>query len=481
MDPVSRLLQLADLQADRPAVLTRRSALSYGELGRLVRRLAFAVAQSGDHPRVLIHLPQGASAYAAMHGVLLAGGYYSPVNLDAPAARQKLIREQFAADLTITSAALQDALDETAGKLLIVEQIGEEELPAPRPAHDLAYVIFTSGSTGMPKGVMIGRNSLVHYLSWAVPALGIGPQDRCSQHPNIGFDLSVLDIYAGLCSGAALVPLTESRDRLLPAEAVRDLKITIWISVPSVIDLMQKARQITTGHLGSLRLLFFCGEPLLPSHLASLFAALPDARVLNAYGPTEATVSCTQLLLTAATWQSACSTTVALGDPIPDMQLRLVGGEHDDEGEIVLSGPQLARGYWRSPERTAKAFRPLADAAAYFTGDWGERQSGRLFFRHRLDRQIKVHGHRFELGEIDAALRAAGVPASFTVLVDGAIVSFVEGRVDPKALRNELLDRLPAYGLPHDIRSIDELPRNANDKIDVQELTRMAREGTTHV
>ncbi|MCX7135377.1 MAG: AMP-binding protein [Proteobacteria bacterium] len=460
------------------AVITRNETLTYGEFGRLVRRLARALAEFGQHPRVLIHLPQGAYAYAAMFATLLAGGYYSPMNLDAPPARQKLIRGQFGADVTVTIAALVGELDGPAEKLVIADDLSTAELASQRPSHDLAYVIFTSGSTGTPKGVMIGRSSLAHYLDWAIPALALGPGDRVSQHPNIGFDLSVLDIYASFCSGAALIPLTDAKDRLLPAEAVRQFKITVWVSVPSVIDLMRRAHQMNADHLESLRLFVFCGEPLLPAHLEAIFGALPKTSVLNTYGPTEATVSCTALTLTAGNYRAACDTTAAFGDAIRGMQLHLVGGENSSEGEIVLAGPQVARGYWNDPDRTEHSFRLLPDRSAigYYTGDWGERRNEHIFFCNRMDRQVKVHGYRFELGEVDAALRKAGALASFTVLAGQSIISFVEEPADPRAMHAELLKHLPGYGMPKEIRVIAQLPRNNNDKIDGQELTRRAEE-----
>ena len=324
---------------------------------------------------------------------------------------------------------------------------------------------------------MIARQALAHYVAWALPALGIGADDRCSQHPNIGFDLSVLDIYASLCSGAALAPFAGADDRLVPARAVQRHGLTVWISVPSVIDLMAKAGQVTAGHLGSLRLLFFCGEPLLPRHLEAIFAALPEVSVINAYGPTEATVSCTELRLAADSYREACGDSVALGDAIPGMSLDLVGGDRREEGEIMLSGPQLARGYWRNETLTAESFRPVpgTDTVGYFTGDWARVRDGHLYFQERMDRQVKIHGYRLELAEVDAALERLGVPAAFTVLAEGRLVSFVEagGQDGPATLRRSLAAWLPAYAMPAEIRVLSALPRNANGKIDGQRLKGM--------
>ena len=160
-----------------------------------------------------------------------------------------------------------------------------------------AYVIFTSGSTGAPKGVEISRAALNHYVRWIELSMAPSTDDRWSQHPSIGFDLSVLDVFGALCFGATLVPLTRSADRLLPATAIQRNELTIWNSVPSIIDLMAQADQLDKEHLSSLRLLSYCGEPLYSHQLEDIFAAVPNVNIHQTYGPSEATVSMTLLQL----------------------------------------------------------------------------------------------------------------------------------------------------------------------------------------
>ncbi|MDJ0944122.1 MAG: amino acid adenylation domain-containing protein [Kiloniellales bacterium] len=477
--PLNRFLDFAESHPRHPAVEAEGRRVHYGELAILVRRLARSFAAVKPQPRVLIHLPQAHRAYAAMLGALMAGGCYAPNNLSAPPARQAMTVNLFEPDLVVTEASAWTGFPggSPACPIVDVDTLTAPALDAPLEAGELAYVMFTSGSTGRPKGVMIPREALANYAAWAWRAMAVTPEDRWSQHPNIAFDLSVLDVYGALGAGATLCPLSGARDRLMPGDAVRRLGLTLWNSVPSVVDLMRRGGQLTTDNLASLRLMTFCGEPLTQDQLEAIFAARPDMVVHNTYGPTEATVSCTLLRLTSSSYRQAVVQNVALGEAIDGMTLTLApspaGSAGSDEGEIWLSGPQVALGYWRDPRATAAAFGEVRRQGRverlYRTGDLGRRCDGQLYFQRRLDQQVKVAGHRVELGAVDAALRDSGVLAACTVQIDGELHAFVvdpEDRVEPEALRRALAERLAAYEVPKAIHLVDALPLSANDKID---------------
>lgn len=480
-DPFDLFAAAAERHGERPAVHEKEGELSYSDLMGRVERLAASLAQSGDaHPRVAILLPQGAWAYAAMFASLMAGGMYVPLNLQMPPEKINRVLDMVDPHMIVTSASVDSGFvgKDHAQKIILVEALPADRLKEPRAAGELAYVIFTSGSTGDPKGVKIGRDSLAHYIHWAHRAMGITPEDRWSQHPNIAFDLSVLDIYGALCAGACLYPLISRRDRLMPAKAIKTYGLTIWNSVPSVVDLMRQGGQLAPENLASLRLATFCGEPLLPSHLEALFAAKPTLAVHNTYGPTEATVSFTLLDVAADSYPDHCRASVAIGDAIPGMHL-LLDGDTEDEGEIIAAGPQVARGYWNDPDQTEeKFFNTEVDGrtvSAYRTGDWGRRVGNDIYFESRIDRQIKRAGFRLELGEIEAAIRSAGAAAACAVHAEGKIVAFLEG-TDPvlcDRVAARIGDHLPAYAIPDRFELIDALPRNANDKIDAGALTKL--------
>jgi D-alanine--poly(phosphoribitol) ligase subunit 1 len=166
---------------------------------------------------------------------------------------------------------------------------------------------------------------------------------------------------------------------------------------------------------------------------------------------------------------------MAIGEPIPGMGLHLVGGRDADEGEIAISGPQLACGYWRDSERTARAFRTIVDddrpIRAYFTGDWAERHEGSLYFRQRIDFQVKVHGFRLELDEVAAAIRECGWPNVCVVKCGDSIAAVVEHienwRFDERELQTALALRIEPHGIPTIIRMMQRIPRNENDKMDL--------------
>lgn len=475
-DVVDLFLDRASQQPAHPAVVTDDITIDYAAMENRVRRLA-AIFAGRPQPKVVIALPQGADAYAAMFAAALAGGFYAPLNLNSPQDKLARIVTMVEPDFIVGEAHLTALLKQHAPRAVVVDpaDLSKTETFAGRGArHELAYVIFTSGSTGTPKGVMIPRVALDHYVGWTIRSMRIGPSDRVSQHPNIAFDVSVMDTYGALCSGAALYPLIGAGDRLRPAGFIERHRLTIWISVPSVVSLMMQAGDVTPENLKSLRRLVFCGEPLLREHLDALFAACPDTLVENSYGPTETTVTMTSLPLKAGRYADACRTSVALGDPIPDMDVYLVGGPHQNEGEIVITGPQVALGYWSDPERSAQSFRTISvggrQVRAYFSGDWAERHGRHIFFKERVDFQVKIHGYRIELDEIAGVIRDNGWPVVCVFKRKESLVAFIERRgdrtLDLAALRSALARRLEPYAIPEYIRLIDRIPRTENDKLD---------------
>jgi D-alanine--poly(phosphoribitol) ligase subunit 1 len=468
-DVVDALFARAEETPARAAIIAGDIVVSYGEFVRQVKRYAASFIVHASRPSVLIALPQGADAYAAMFGALLCGGFYAPVNIAAPLSKLRNMVAQLQPTIIVAGLGLYRQLVDGRNDVIHIDpaQLPSSLFESQASFHDLAYVIFTSGSTGVPKGVMIPRTALNHYAQWIQTTVDLS-NDLMSQNSNIGFDLSVLEIYGALCSGATLIPLVNRLDRLRPASMIQRERLTVWISVPSCISLMLRAQEATSDYLSSLRLFLFCGEPLLPEHLDVIFDSCPHAIVYNTYGPTEATVSVTSIRLTAENYRAECTATaVALGAAIADMKIDLVHGENPDEGEIVITGPQVALGYFHDEHRTRQAFRP--DKQSYFTGDWAERRNGRLFFQQRIDQQVKIHGYRIELDEIEAAIRDLGWPTCCVFKWNDVLVAVVERTPIPRdvsKIRHALMSSLEDYKVPPYVAEIEEMPRNENEKLD---------------
>jgi amino acid adenylation domain-containing protein len=375
-----------------------------------------------------------------------------------------------------------------------VNELAASELPEPLAVlpDDPAYLLFTSGSTGIPKGVAVTHANVRAFLDAVAERYDFTEDDRFSQTFNLTFDLSVFDMFAAWESGAC-VCCPSDKTLLNPADFIRRSRLTVWFSVPSIAVFMRRLRVLKPTSFPTLRWSLFCGEAL-PAAVAHEWAvAAPSSTVENLYGPTEATIACT-----AYRWDPQHSPEeselgiVPIGRPLGAMST-LVAGDGlrevpaGETGELLLSGPQVVGGYWQDEGATARAFISVDGRSFYRTGDRVRRPDGNrpLLYLGRLDNQIKVLGHRVELGEVEAAIReetgidavaAVGWPRSPTGAA--GIAAFVgDTEVDVGALKERLAARLPDYMVPRELRLLAELPLNANGKWDRGVLIRLLEDG----
>jgi D-alanine--poly(phosphoribitol) ligase subunit 1 len=423
-----------------------------------------------------------------MFATLIAGGTFCPIDIGGPEQRNVHIVQSFVPDVILFDSSCPKKILEESSP--VAHRINVSELPATEAAlptwewNEAAYVIFTSGSTGQPKGVKASRKAVSHVVHSEQQYYKVKSGDRWSQYSNLGYDMGVMDVYQALCHGATLIPVTGPREHLMPAHTIKERQITIWQSVPSVLELMIQANQVNLDLFSSLRLMIFCGEPLAPKQLEVLFDACPDLEVFNAYGATETTGFNAINQLTSHNFKDSCaSVSVAIGSEVQGWIVELQGGENGDEGELVIIGDNLSLGYWQDEARTSAAFKQQKKGSqirrAYHTGDYGRRIGGKLYCQGRLDRQVKIRGERIELDEIDDLLKQSGYAAAYSIVHGGEIYSFVEcaGYVDEAQVRTRLERELPRHGVPRVIQAVATLPKNANGKIDRLRLETLAAGG----
>jgi amino acid adenylation domain-containing protein len=366
--------------------------------------------------------------------------------------------------------------------------------PARPSADDIAYLLFTSGSTGVPKGVMVTHRNAMQFVASVVERYGITEDDRFSQTFDTTFDLSVFDMFVAWQRGACVC--CPSRVVLWnPGRFIQDQRLTVWFSVPSLGMLMKRIGALKPGVFPSLRWSLFCGERLPSETAAAWAAAAPNSTVENLYGPTELTVACT-----AYRWdpeRSPAESTfgvVPIGGPLPGMDV-LVADETlrevlpGEEGELLMAGPQQTPGYWQDASATAAAYVtvPGRPGRFYRTGDRVRRPigDGPITFLGRVDHQIKVRGHRVELGEVESMLlKIPGVESAaavgWPVALSGAlgIAAFVTGGgLEPAVVRTAVQATLQDYAVPQTIQVLSDLPLNANGKVDRRALVALLDAG----
>jgi len=518
-------MQSAERFAERPAVFAEGRTLCYRELQELATRIAATIqAHSGfsQVPLTAVFCYRSPTAFAGVLGALLAGHGYVPLNRTFPTERTEIMFERSECRSIIVDTGslpqLGKLLDQAHQPLLVImpdvanvheysEQwyrhtfIGSGDLYSSRSWREptaaldaIAYLLFTSGSTGTPKGVMVTHRNVRSYLDFMVDRYEISERDRMSQMFDLTFDLSAFDMFMAWERGA-YVCCPSQKTLIKPGKFVQDMELTVWFSVPSTVAFMKQLGMLKPRQYETLRLSLFCGEPLPVSSAAAWLEAAPNSILENLYGPTELTISCTLYR-----WDRVRSPgeseleIVPIGYPHPGMNVLVANQDLNEvapgeEGELLMNGPQMSLGYWRDPEKTAAAFvvPPGKSDVYYRTGDRVRRPTEDRPLTHlgRIDFQVKVLGHRVELGEVEAVIRKAscldGVIAvgwPVTSSGCGGVEVFLEGEVkDKDGLRNAVASVLPEYMIPRRFHSMDRLPRNVNDKFDRKAMLKLLEEG----
>jgi amino acid adenylation domain-containing protein len=432
-----------------------------------------------------MHLPRCADAVAVMLGIMASGCVYLPLDPSYPSARLRYMLDQAATEAVISRADDPDLYGSHRTWLpspsqLVADSDGlADEPPAyfaerlPFGPEDCAYIIFTSGSTGNPKGVMVTHENITLMNKWSAELLGLTAHDASATTCSLSFDPSFHETLLPLSVGGTVHVIPHV---LTLGQLTRP--VSLVATTPTVASELLHA-----GQLPPLRVLMLGGETLAPDTATQLLASDRVGSLFNCYGPTECTVCVAVTKVTAPVPE-----VIPVGRQVPGTEIlildanrrRLPSGE---VGEICVFGGQVAPGYVNDPVRTAERFVVGPAGAAnprryYRTGDLGYcSDDGMVYFVGRSDRQVKINGHRIELGEIDAALRSHPHISDAATIArdDGRIVAYVvaaeaSADVDAVDLKQYLSTSLPRFMLPTGIVAVAELPKTVSGKLDTATL-----------
>jgi D-alanine--poly(phosphoribitol) ligase subunit 1 len=352
---------------------------------------------------------------------------------------------------------------------------------------DPLYIMFTSGSTGFPKGALMSHSNVINFIGWANETFTITIDDVFTNANPIYFDNSVFDFYSSVFSGACLVPFpTEiTKDSQKLVRAVNETKCTIWFSVPSLLIYLLTTKALKATDFSSLTRISFGGEGFSKPKLKQLYDLFGSRiKLFNVYGPTECTCICSSYLINYNDFENM-NELAPLGHMAPNFGYEIIPLEEKNKniGELCLSGPNVGLGYYNDPERTMKSFiqNPYKKffQRIYKTGDIVERRAnGYIYFKGRLDNQIKHMGYRIELEEIEAGINVLKYINETAVIYQkvnielGYILAFISLN-EPKNESDILTDLrgiLPTYMIPKKIIILEGLPKNRNGKIDRKQL-----------
>ena len=468
----------------RPALLGPGGAVTYQELNERAEALAGHLRAAGVRPGdfVGLLLAKSPELYVALLGVLMAGAAYVPLDLAFPAERVAFILNDCGARLLLT-ADEAPALAAWPGRALNVRALPPPPETEPTTTGAItpdapAYVIYTSGTTGQPKGVVLPHCSICHLVQAEQALFQPTPDDRVAQGFSVAFDASLEEIWLAFAAGAALVPVPDEVMKApdaLPA-FLRAQAVSIFSTVPTLLAILEET-------VPTVRLLILGGEVCPPELLAAWAGG--GRRIVNTYGPTEATV-----IATSADYVPGQALTI--GRPVPGYVVRLLDQAGQDvapglEGEICLGGAALATGYLHRPELTASKFitvggpQPALRGRFYRTGDLGRFDpTGQVEFLGRIDTQVKLRGYRIELAEIEALLlQFPGVRNAAVALKTGpddvprliAYVIMAAGQPLPTPeVRAFLRTRLAAYMVPALFVELSSFPALTSGKVDRKAL-----------
>ncbi|MBK0368817.1 non-ribosomal peptide synthetase [Flavobacterium agrisoli] len=482
------LSEQAELTPDNIAIEYKSEKISYRELHKKVNQFAHYLEAQGVKPGdyIAVSSPRNPELVYAIMAVIQCGAAYLPLDHEYPSQRVEFMLEDAQAKFLITSKTISSSLPKCANTLLFedvfdaLDQYPSTKLKTYVDPENVIYLLYTSGSTGRPKGAKISNKNLVNLLSHMAITPGINEKDRVPFISTISFDIASFELFFPLFKGGVLViPNHEiASDGRFLNEVLEKERISLIVGTPTTYQML-----MDTGWTEKLPLkLLCCGEPL-PSKLAKELIYRSN-ELWNLYGPTEVTI------FSSFKHIKTEETLITVGPPIANMQYYILDENgnllpENEVGEIAIAGDGVGKGYLGRPDLTEAKYVPNKfsndkDAIMYLSGDMGKLlPTNEVACVGRKDHQVKVRGHRIEIGEIENTLMAIENVKSAVVLAkDDILVAFVvanEGSLVEdanhiRAWRDELAAKLPQFMIPHVFHILDKMPKTLNDKIDRKSL-----------
>ena len=502
-DMIEAIEHFAQVQPDFPVYVILGQVHTYGDLKKDSDSLAAQIDRLGlpDKSPVVVFGGQEYEMLATFVALTKSGHAYIPIDSHSALERVAAIVEVAEPSLII---AINDfPLADVAAPIFSAVQVqaafregASYELSHPVQGDDNYYIIFTSGTTGKPKGVQISHNNLLSFTNWMITDKEFATPERPQMlaQPPYSFDLSVMYWAPTLALGGTLfaLPSAVTQDFKQLFETILSLPIAIWTSTPSFADMALLSDDFNSQKLPQLTHFYFDGEELTVKTAQKLRDRFPQARIINAYGPTEATVALSAVAVTDEMLQN-CKR-LPIGYTKADSPTFVIDEEgqkvpNGQQGEIIVCGPAVSKGYLNNPEKTAEAFFEFEGLPAYHTGDVGSMtDEGLLLYGGRMDFQIKFNGFRIELEDVSQNLNkskyiesAVAVPRynkdhkvqnllAYVILKDGVAEQF-EREIDiTKAIKEDLQDIMMSYMMPSKFLYRETLPLTPNGKIDIKGL-----------